>query len=208
VNAAGYPGNAAAVLLIELDGFEAGMDEAEAEISRIVNANQPIEFRSARDPVERTKLWKGRKGAFGAMGRVNTDLYVLDGVVPRTRLEETLERVYEIADRHRVTVSNVFHAGDGNLHPNISYDGRDAEETGRVLQAGREMLEACVAFGGSISGEHGIGLEKKDFMPMLFGADDLELQARVQRAIDPRGISNPGKVLPEPAAQPEGGPRE
>jgi glycolate oxidase subunit GlcD len=196
VNAAGYPKNAAAVLLIELDGFEAGMDEAEQEISRIVKANEPIEFRTARDPAERAKLWKGRKAAFGAMGRVNTDLYVLDGVVPRTRLEETLEKVYEIADRYRVTVSNVFHAGDGNLHPTISYDGRDLEETGRVLQAGREMLEACVAFGGSISGEHGIGLEKKEFMPMLFSADDLELQARVQRALDPQGIANPGKVLP------------
>jgi glycolate oxidase subunit GlcD len=140
VNRAGYPENAQAVLLIEIDGFDAGMDDAEAEIETVVRANRPIEFRSARDPIERLKLWKGRKGAFGAMGRVNTDLYVLDGVVPRTRLEETLAKVYEIADRYRVTVSNVFHAGDGNLHPNISYDGRDEDETARVLAAGREML--------------------------------------------------------------------
>jgi FAD/FMN-containing dehydrogenase len=152
VYAAGYPENADAVLLIELDGFEAGMDDDEAAIERIVRTNGPIEFRSARDPAQRAKLWKGRKGAFGAMGRVDTDLYVLDGVVPRTALEATLGKVYEIADRHGVRVSNVFHAGDGNLHPNISYDGRDEDETRRVLAAGREMLEACVAAGGSISG--------------------------------------------------------
>jgi FAD/FMN-containing dehydrogenase len=197
VNRAGYPENAQAVLLIEIDGFDAGMDDAEAEIEAVVRANRPIEFRSARDPIERLKLWKGRKGAFGAMGRVNTDLYVLDGVVPRTRLEETLAKVYEIADRYRVTVSNVFHAGDGNLHPNISYDGRDEDETARVLAAGREMLEACVAAGGSISGEHGIGLEKKEFMPLLFGEDDLALLGRVRDAIDPKHLANPGKILPD-----------
>jgi glycolate oxidase subunit GlcD len=196
VYAAGYPENADAVLLIELDGFAAGMDDDEERITRIVEAQRPIAFRSARDPVERTKLWKGRKGAFGAMGRVDTDLYVLDGVVPRTALEATLTRVYEIADRHGVRVSNVFHAGDGNLHPNISYDGRDAEETARVLAAGREMLEACVAAGGSISGEHGIGTEKREFMTMLFGEDDLELFAAVRGAFDPSGLCNPGKVLP------------
>jgi glycolate oxidase len=196
VNRAGYPESAAAVLLIELDGFEAGMDEEEEVIRRIVAENRAIELRSARDPAERAQLWKGRKAAFGAMGRVNTDLYVLDGVVPRTRLEKTLERVYEIADRHRVTVSNVFHAGDGNLHPNISYDGRDEEETARVLAAGREMLQACVDAGGSISGEHGIGLEKMEFMPMLFSDDDLDLQAAVRDAIDPARLANPGKILP------------
>jgi glycolate oxidase subunit GlcD len=196
VYAAGYPENADAVLLIELDGFAAGMDDDEEAVSRIVRAHGPIAFRSARDPVERMKLWKGRKGAFGAMGRVDTDLYVLDGVVPRTALESTLAKVYEIADRHGVRVSNVFHAGDGNLHPNISYDGRDADETARVLAAGREMLEACVAAGGSISGEHGIGTEKREFMPLLFGESDLALFAAVRRAIDPSGLSNPGKVLP------------
>jgi FAD/FMN-containing dehydrogenase len=202
VNRAGYPENAQAVLLIEIDGFEVGMDEAEAEIERTVRANRPIEFRSARDPVERMKLWKGRKGAFGAMGRVNTDLYVLDGVVPRTRLEETLEHVYEIADRHRVTVSNVFHAGDGNLHPNISYDGRDLEETSRVLAAGREMLEACVSRGGTISGEHGIGLEKREFMSLLFTDDDLRLQTAVRDAFDPAHLANPGKILPDARTPP------
>jgi FAD/FMN-containing dehydrogenase len=146
-------------------------------------------------------LWKGRKGAFGAMGRVDTDLYVLDGVVPRTALEATLQKVYEIADRHGVRVSNVFHAGDGNLHPNLSYDGRDPDVTRRVLAAGREMLEACVAAGGSISGEHGIGSEKKEFMPLLFDDDDLELQRTLRAVIDPAGISNPGKIFPDRRAK-------
>jgi FAD/FMN-containing dehydrogenase len=198
VNRAGYPEGAAAVLLIELDGFVAGLDEEEARIAEIVRANGPIEFRSARDPKERAALWKGRKGAFGAMGRIDTDLYVLDGVVPRTALEATLETVYAIADRHGVRVSNVFHAGDGNLHPNISYDGRNADETRRVLAAGREILEACVAAGGTISGEHGIGVEKREFMSLVCGEDDLDLLRSIRDAVDPRGLSNPGKVLPAP----------
>ena len=197
VYAAGYPANAAAVLLIELDGFEAGMDQDEQAITRIVQANAPLEMRSARDPKERTMLWKGRKGAFGAMGRIDTDLYVLDGCVPRTRLESTLEQVYEIADRHRVVVSNVFHAGDGNLHPNISYDGRDAELTARVLAAGEEMLRACVDAGGTISGEHGIGIEKREFMPMIYDANDLGLQVAIRDAIDPQHLANPGKIFPD-----------
>ncbi|HLU46820.1 MAG TPA: FAD-linked oxidase C-terminal domain-containing protein, partial [Planctomycetota bacterium] len=160
VFAAGYPKDAAAVLLVELDGFAAELDDEEPRVREIAHECGALELRAARDAAERQRLWLGRKGAFGAMGRINTDLYVLDGVVPRTRLEEVLERVYEIAQRHRVTLSNVFHAGDGNLHPNISYDGRDPDESARVLAAGKEILQACVDAGGSISGEHGIGLEK------------------------------------------------
>ncbi len=200
VNRAGYPENAAAALLIELDGFEAGMDAEEARIAEIVRRNGPIEFRSARDPKERAALWKARKGAFGAMGRIDTDLYVLDGVVPRTALEATLAKIYEIADRWQVRVANVFHAGDGNLHPNICYDGRNVDETRRVLAAGREMLEACVAAGGTISGEHGIGLEKREFMDLVFDAHDLALQRDVRDALNPRALANPGKVLPDPIA--------
>ena len=201
VNRAGYPENAAAVLLVELDGIEAGMDAEERAITAIVQRHAPIDFRSARDVKERLALWKGRKGAFGAMGRVDTDLYVLDGVVPRTKLEETLGRVYEIADRWNVRVSNVFHAGDGNLHPNISYDGRNEDEMARVLAAGREMLEACVACGGTISGEHGIGLEKREFMSLVFDEDDLDLQLALRDAFDPDRIANPGKVLPDRRAK-------
>ncbi len=200
VYAAGYPENAAAVLLIELDGFEAGMDADEARLLSIVRAQSPIDVRAARDPKERAKLWKGRKGAFGAMGRVDTDLYVLDGCVPRTRLEATLEKVVAIADRHGVVVSNVFHAGDGNLHPNISYDGRDADATRRVLAAGEEMLRACVDAGGTISGEHGIGVEKREFMTMIYDRNDLALQVEVRDAIDPRGLANPGKIFPARSA--------
>jgi glycolate oxidase subunit GlcD len=197
VNRAGYPEDAAAVLLIELDGFDAGMDADEAAIREIVRAHEPLDFRAATDPKERLALWKGRKGAFGAMGRVNTDLYVLDGVVPRTELEAVLEKVYAIADHWQVMVSNVFHAGDGNLHPNISYDGRNADEVRRVLAAGREMMEACVAAGGTISGEHGIGLEKREFMPLVFDDDDFALQVGLRDAMDPAAVSNPGKIFPD-----------
>jgi len=194
---AGYPQGAAAVLLVELDGLEAGMDEEEERIRQIALQNRAIEFKAARDDAERQKLWKGRKGAFGAMGRINTDLYVLDGVVPRTRLEEVLQQVYAIAAKYRVTVSNVFHAGDGNLHPNISYDGRDPDERARVLAAGREILEACVKVGGSISGEHGIGLEKMDFMSLCFTPEDLRLQIDLRHAVDPLELSNPAKIFPD-----------
>jgi glycolate oxidase subunit GlcD len=197
VYAAGYPPDAAAVLLVEIDGFEAGMDEDESRIRAIALDCRAIGFRGARDAAERAKLWKGRKGAFGAMGRINTDLYVLDGVVPRTRLEATLERIYAIAARHRVTLSNVFHAGDGNLHPNISYDGRDPEESARVLLAGREILEACVEAGGSISGEHGVGIEKREFIPLLFSKEDLALMSDLRHAVDPEERSNPGKLFPD-----------
>ena len=200
VYAAGYPEGAAAVLLIELDGFSAGMDQDERRIREITDANGVIEFRVARDDAERLQLWKGRKGAFGALGRINTDLYVLDGVVPRTRLEETLEKLYEIAERHRITLSNVFHAGDGNLHPNVSYDGRDPDERARVLAAGREILQACVDAGGSISGEHGVGVEKSEFLPMLYTEEDLELQFDLRRAIDPEQRSNPCKLFPDARA--------
>jgi FAD/FMN-containing dehydrogenase len=200
VYAAGYPEAAEAVLLVELDGFAAGMSADEERIRRIAEECGAIELRAARDEAERQKLWKGRKGAFGALGRINTDLYVLDGVVPRTQLEATLDKAYAIARRHRITLSNVFHAGDGNLHPNISYDGRDADERRRVLAAGREILQACVDAGGSISGEHGIGIEKAEFLPMLYDEEDIALQLDLRRAIDPEQLSNPCKLFPDARA--------
>ncbi|MBN1443750.1 MAG: FAD-binding protein [Planctomycetes bacterium] len=208
VNAAGYPKEAAAVLLIELDGFDAEMDEDEDRIRRIAEECRALRFSSARREEERLKLWKGRKGVFGTMGRINTDLYVLDGVVPRTRLEATLEKFCEIAARRGVTLSNLLHAGDGNLHPNISYDGRDPQDCARALAAGREMLLACVEAGGSITGEHGVGLEKAEFLPLCLDEDDLDLQRSLRRAIDSAGLANPGKIFPaasregaEPAAR-------
>jgi glycolate oxidase subunit GlcD len=207
VYAAGYPRDAAAVLLIELDGLAAGMDEDEELIRGIAAECEALELRAARGAGEREKLWWGRKGAFGAMGRIKADLYVLDGVVPRTKLEAVLETIYEIADRHQVTLSNVFHAGDGNLHPNISYDGRDREETARVVAAGREILQACVDAGGSITGEHGIGIEKAECLPMLFSREDIELQTDLRHAIDPDERSNPGKIFPDVRARIEAGKR-
>lgn len=197
---AGYPEDAAAVLLVELDGDPAVLAEEAEEVRAVFAQNGALRVEEATDPQERLRLWKGRKGAFGAMGRLNTDLYVLDGVVPRTRLVEALLGITEIGRKHGVVLTNVFHAGDGNLHPNISYDGRDAEETERVVAAGREILQLCIDLGGSISGEHGIGTEKLEHMPMMYGPDDLAVMARVRKVFDPTGRCNPGKVLPSRGA--------
>ena len=197
---AGYPEHAAAVLLVELDGPRDVVAEDAAEVDAFCRRHDALAVEQASDAAERKRLWKGRKGAFGAMGRLNTDLYVLDGVVPRTRLEDALAGIAAIGQRHGVAVTNVFHAGDGNLHPNISFDGRDAEQTRRTVAAGREILQLCVDLGGSITGEHGIGSEKLDHVAMMFGPDDLAVMARVRAVFDPHGRCNPGKVLPERAA--------
>jgi glycolate oxidase subunit GlcD len=197
---AGYPADAAAVLLVELDGPDEVLAEEAAEVRAAFAQHGALRVEEATSPQDRQRLWKGRKGAFGAMGRLNTDLYVLDGVVPRTRLVEALDTITAIGRRHGVVLTNVFHAGDGNLHPNISYDGRDADATARVVAAGHEILQLCVDLGGSISGEHGIGSEKLAHMPLMFGPDDLEVMARVRRAFDPGGRCNPGKVLPSRGA--------
>jgi glycolate oxidase subunit GlcD len=196
VNAAGYPRDAEAVLLVEIDGPAAGMERLAREIEAVCRQRGAVEFVSARGASEREKLWKGRKGAFGAMGRLSTDLYVQDGVVPRTRLPQVLARVAEIGRHYGIRVANVFHAGDGNLHPCIAYDGRDADEKRRVLEAGRAMLELCVEVGGSISGEHGIGTEKSSYMTLLFSESDLGLMGALRDVFNPRGLCNPGKVFP------------
>ena len=186
---AGYPRDAAAVLLVELDGTRAEVEEAAAWIA----ARWP--GRRARDDAERAALWRGRKGAFGAMGRVAEECYVVDCVVPRSRMAEALERIDAVADRRGLTLVNVFHAGDGNLHPLIAYRRADAP---KVQEAGREITEICVSLGGSLTGEHGIGVEKRDFMPMLFDAPTLSAMERVRDAFDPKRMLNPGKVLPGP----------
>ena len=197
VYAAGLPRDAGAVLLIELDGPAEAL-APQIERIRALCAVEGARVQRARDEAERERFWRARKGAFGAMGRLAPDLYVHDAVVPRGKLPEVLTRIGEICDRHRLRLSNVFHAGDGNLHPNISFDRRDADELARVFAAGREILEACVAAGGVISGEHGIGLEKRDYMGLVFGPDDLEAQHRLREAFDPDGACNPGKILPTP----------
>jgi FAD/FMN-containing dehydrogenase len=172
------------------------MDRMERDIREACQGRGAASVSVARDEEERARLWLGRKAAFGAMGRLSTDLYVQDGVVPRSRLPEVLVKVGEIAERHRIKVANVFHAGDGNLHPCIPYDGRDSDERARVLAAGREILELCVAVGGTISGEHGIGAEKSSYMSLLFSEADLSLMQALRDVWNPRGLCNPGKLFP------------
>ncbi len=196
VYAAGYPKDADAVLLVELDGADAGMDRMERAVESACRARGAVDFIVARDARERARLWKGRKGAFGAMGRLSTDLYVQDGVVPRTRLPEVLAKVDEIGRKYDVKIANVFHAGDGNLHPCIPYDGRNEDEKERVLEAGREILEFCVSVGGSISGEHGIGSEKSSYMGLVFSPRDLDLMRSLRDVWNPKGLCNPGKIFP------------
>ena len=192
---AGYPRDAAAVLLIEVDGMERGVAkdaEKVTEIGRAHNGN----VRVAADEAERALLWKGRKSAFGAIARIAPDYYLHDTVVPRSKLVEVLEAVYEIADRHDLMVLNVFHAGDGNLHPLMAYDSRHPGANEHVAAASREILELSLAVGGVLSGEHGIGVEKRDFMTDQFTSADLDHQALLRRAFDPHCRMNPGKVLP------------
>ncbi|MBM3672624.1 MAG: FAD-binding protein [Actinobacteria bacterium] len=194
---AGYPRDAAAVLLIELDGLEHGV-EAQVERVRAVGSSHGARtVRVAADEAERALLWKGRKSAFGAIARIAPDYYLHDAVVPRTRLVDVLRQVYAIASEQRLTMMNVFHAGDGNLHPLIVFDGREPGIWARVHAAGDAILQACVAAGGVLSGEHGIGLEKRDAMPLVFEPADLDAQARLRDAFDPSGRANPDKVLPQ-----------
>src|SRR5262245_19142634 len=193
---AGYPRDAAAALLIELDGLPVGLDEEAERVIAACRENGAREVRVARDEAERLLLWKGRKAAFGAYGRVSPAYFVMDGVIPRTRLPEVLRRVEAIASGYGLRVGNVFHAGDGNLHPNILYDPRNPGEVERVLAAGADIMKVCVEVGGSISGEHGIGIEKQNFMPWIFSEKDLEAMAAVKAAFNPTGRCNPGKVFP------------
>jgi glycolate oxidase len=192
----GYPRDAAAALLIELDGLAVGM---EAQAERIVTACRETggrEVRVARDEAERQLLWKGRRSAFGAYGRISPAYMVMDGVIPRTKLPYVLRRVNEIVAAYALRVGNVFHAGDGNLHPNILYDPRIPGEEERVVAAGAEIMKLCADVGGSISGEHGIGLEKADFMPFVFSPADLALMQRIKAAFNPGTLCNPGKIFP------------
>ena len=193
---AGYPRDAGAVLLVEVDGLDAGVG-AQVEAIRAVGLEHGARtVRVAADETERALLWKGRKSAFGAIARIAPDYYLHDAVVPRTRLVDVLERVYAVAEEQRLTMMNVFHAGDGNLHPLIVFDAREPGIWARVTDAGDAILSACVAAGGVLSGEHGIGLEKRDAMPLVFSPDDLDAQARLRDAFDPWGRANPDKVLP------------
>jgi glycolate oxidase len=192
----GYPTDAGAVLLIDVEGLTEGLEDLAHHIARICEHYDAREVRVATDPVERERLWSGRKGAFGAMGRLAPSYYVQDGVVPRDQLPQVLRRIQEIGQRYGLVIANVFHAGDGNLHPLILFDERDPEQTRRVLEAGAEILRACVEAGGSLTGEHGIGLEKRDLMPLLFSPADLEAMARIKAAFNPENRLNPCKMFP------------
>ena len=193
---AGYPLDAAAVLIVELDGLEAGVEAEVAAVRSVAETHGATTVRVAADAAERDLIWKGRKSAFGAIAQINSDYYLHDTVVPRTKLPEVLRGVYAIAAEYDLTMMNVFHAGDGNLHPLISFDGRQDGVLARVHAAGDAILRLCVEAGGVLSGEHGIGLEKREAMPLIFSPDDLDLQARVRDAFDPEGRANPDKVLP------------
>jgi glycolate oxidase subunit GlcD len=196
IYAAGYPVDAEAVLLIEVDGLLAGLEDDVAKIDAICQRAGARTVRIARDDAERTRLWQGRKKAFGAMGRISPHLVVQDAVIPRTRLPEVLATIHEISTRQRINVCNVFHAGDGNLHPNIGYDANDPDEQERVHAAMREIMSACVAAGGTITGEHGIGLDKLDYMSLIFSDESLAAMCRLREVFDPDRRSNPGKVVP------------
>ncbi len=193
---AGYPVEAGSVLLIDVEGVREGLEEQIAAISDICRAAGASEIRTPKTEQEREKLWSGRKGAFGAMGRLAPSYYVQDGVVPRSRLPEVLRKIGEISAEFNLRIANVFHAGDGNLHPLILFDERDEALTARAVEAGNLILEECVRVGGSISGEHGIGTEKRDLMRLQFSETDLQVMGRVKSIFNPHNLLNPCKIFP------------
>jgi len=193
---AGYPLDARAALLIEVDGVREGMDETSNAIVDVCRRNQAYEMRLAKDVQERTHSWMGRKGAFGAMGRISPDMIVMDSVIPRTRLPEVLTEIDRIAERYDLPVANVFHAGDGNLHPIILFDSRRSDHVDKILKMGADIMKVCVDAGGSLSGEHGIGFEKKEFMDLVFTEEDLDAMTRVKVVFNPTGLLNPSKIFP------------
>jgi glycolate oxidase len=193
---AGFPLDSAAVLLMEVEGVRESAEAQAAEIIEVCRNHRAREVRRARDDRERALLWKGRKEAFGAVGRVSPSYYVLDGVIPRTKLTPTLLRIEEIAKRYGFVIGNIFHAGDGNLHPLILFDHRDPDQFRRARAAGTEIMQLCVEMGGTLTGEHGVGMEKNELMPLMFNETDLDLMRKVRAAFNPVGRLNPDKVLP------------
>jgi len=198
----GYPLDAAAVLIIELDGLPEGMDEKALKIMEICKQNNVREVKLAKDENERTILWAGRKGAFGSVGQVRPSYLCCDGTVPRTKLPEVLGKVIDIGKKYNLPIGNVFHAGDGNLHPLIMFDERDEDEKQRVLKASTEILKLCADAGGTISGEHGVGLEKLKETYFIFNEGDLQLERDIKSAFDADNILNPGKMIPAAESAP------
>lgn len=193
---ADYPPGCEAVLIVELEGPREVVAADRARLDAILAASHPVETRPAHDAEERTAIWKGRKSAFSAVGRLSPDFIVQDGVVPRRRLGEALRRIGEMADEAKLRCANVFHAGDGNLHPLILFDGREAGALERAEALAGRILRMCVEMGGSITGEHGVGVEKRDYLPIMFKADEVAFMQRLRAAFDPLGIANPGKMFP------------
>jgi glycolate oxidase subunit GlcD len=220
VFAAGLSLDIGAALLVELDGIEAGLDDEAERVKSICLGHRARTCRLARDEAERKKLWAARKGAFGAVGRIAPDSMIQDAVVPRSRLPEVLAASFEIASKYQLRLANVFHAGDGNLHPFICFDSRSPDQVRRVKEAGRELMETCVNAGGTITGEHGVGLDKRDYLRLIFSDDDMDAMLSVRAAFDPLALCNPGKIIPmlrgcgearvlsEPGAVATGSPRE
>jgi glycolate oxidase len=195
---ANYPDGCGAALIVELDGPVAQVDDDLARVEALCRENHAREIRIAADPADRATVWRGRKAAFAAMGRVSPDYYVQDGVVPRTKLPAVLRRIEELSQLHGLRVGNVFHAGDGNLHPLVLYDGRVDGEAARAEELSKKILEICVDAGGSITGEHGVGNDKACAMPLMFSEDDIAAMLRLRGAFDPHGLANPGKLFPTP----------
>ena len=191
-----FPSEAGSVLLVELEGLQEEVDEQSAEVQATMYDAGAMEVRIALEPQERERLWAARKGAFGALGSLAPNYYLVDCVVPRTRLAETLAKVAEISDKYGLLVANVFHAGDGNLHPCIAFDERQPGAVEKVIGAGEEMLKVCLEAGGTLTGEHGVGLEKKVYMPLVFTEQDLAAMVRVRNGFSPANLFNPGKIFP------------
>jgi glycolate oxidase len=196
----GFPLDAGAVLIMEVDGLEAGLDAEAEKITAIARRNNAREVRRASTEAERLLLWKSRKQAFGAVGRLAPSYCTQDGVVPRTKLPHILRFIQGVGERYDLRIANVFHAGDGNIHPILLFDERDADQVRRVLAASHEILEECIHCGGSVTGEHGIGVEKIDFMPKLFSPDDLQMMLRLRSAFNPDNRCSPAKMLPTAGA--------
>jgi glycolate oxidase len=195
---AGWPLDAGAALLVELDGPQAELEARFDQVRGICEDAGSSEVRVARDEAERQVFWKMRKAAFPAMGRLSSHYYVQDSVIPRTRLGEVLDRIDELSREYDLRVANVFHAGDGNLHPLVCYDGHAEGEAKRAEELAGEIVLACVQCGGSITGEHGVGVDKKRYMPKMFAEADLDAFQKLRCAFDPAGLANPGKVMPTP----------
>jgi glycolate oxidase len=196
---AGFPMDAGAVLLIEVEGLEESAREEASAIKEICKANKATLVRAADDPAERERLWAGRKSAFGALGSVAPNYYIVDGVVPRSKLPEVMKKIEEIFSRYQVLAGNVFHAGDGNLHPIILFDEHEPGVKERVIKAGGEVMRACIDVGGALTGEHGIGVEKQMYMPWAFTQEDMDAMKRLRAAFNPKATFNPGKIFPDEA---------